>query len=545
MDLGIIAENENVQLEDRNKEMHQLGDPQDETGKLPGSKMGFPVRMVLSEVEKLKISKDLVELQIETNKMKEHYEMESFELKNKIQALESRVQELELGSARVTGERDSLRERLRALESSRQELAEEFIILKSNYQALGRELDQEVMRNEELTQELLSLAKESIHTPGLAHQSSLELGRGRAAGHPCSARRGKPEDEAASEHEQQELEGNLLGNQDHIKVELEKLKKTHDEQQQKLEERVLALGQELQEAKGAVGAGRRRLAEQSAVLLTSQGQLQEVEAENSRLQLRLKELNEEYRSRLAQYIRDVANYMDSKPSSVTGHSKGPAGQAAMKNFVDSMLRDIRASYKSREEQLARAARGYKKRMKDLARKHENLLIAYGCPEPAGPSEWHIQEQQNCSVMSPKRASRDRFLCSFQAAAGADPVRGEQCHGLWPCRVPLLYHRARAADKQLPGAEPPAGGKGKAGDAAPGTAEEKPERSPCLSSASRAEDLEQERSQLLTRAVVAEEQVSELQGYIDQHLARYKQEILQLRNAEGSQVPCARSASHQP
>lgn len=42
------------------------------------------------------------------------------------------------------------------------------------------------------------------------------------------------------------------------------------------------------------------------VLLTSQSQLQEVEAENSRLQLRLKQLNEEYRSRLAQYIKDVA-----------------------------------------------------------------------------------------------------------------------------------------------------------------------------------------------------------------------------------------------
>lgn len=61
-----------------------------------------------------------------------------------ILALESRVQELELGSARVTGERDSLQERLRALESSRQELAQEFIILKSNYLALGRELEQEV-----------------------------------------------------------------------------------------------------------------------------------------------------------------------------------------------------------------------------------------------------------------------------------------------------------------------------------------------------------------------------------------------------------------
>ncbi|NXJ23996.1 CCD78 protein, partial [Dicrurus megarhynchus] len=183
-----------VQLEDRNEGMHQLADPQEEMGKLPGSKTDFPGRMVLSEEEKLKISKDLVDLQIETNKMKERYETENFQLKNALQGLESRVQELELGSARVTEERDSLRERLRALESSRQQLAEEFIILKSNYLALGRELDQEVMRNEELTQELLSLAKESIHPPGPAQQPSPELGRGRAAGHPRSARRGKVRD---------------------------------------------------------------------------------------------------------------------------------------------------------------------------------------------------------------------------------------------------------------------------------------------------------------------------------------------------------------
>ncbi|NXO09032.1 CCD78 protein, partial [Oriolus oriolus] len=183
-----------VQLEDRNEGMQQLGDAQEEMGKLPGSKAGFPATMVLSEEEKLKISKDLVDLQIETNRMKERYEMENFQLKNTLQALESRVQELELGSARVTGERDSLRERLRALESSRQQLAEEFIILKSNYLALGRELDQEVMRNEELTQELLSLARESTHPAGSAQQSSPELGRGRAAGHPRSAQRGKVRD---------------------------------------------------------------------------------------------------------------------------------------------------------------------------------------------------------------------------------------------------------------------------------------------------------------------------------------------------------------
>lgn len=44
-----------VQLEHRNEEMHQLGDPQEEMGKLPGSKTAFPARVVLSEEETLKV----------------------------------------------------------------------------------------------------------------------------------------------------------------------------------------------------------------------------------------------------------------------------------------------------------------------------------------------------------------------------------------------------------------------------------------------------------------------------------------------------------
>jgi len=71
----------------------------------------------------------------------------------------------------------------------------------------------------------------------------------------------------------------------------------------------------------------------------------------------------------------LKDYMDSKSNN--GPRKAPADHAPMKRFVDSMLKDIRASYKSREEQLAGAARGYKKRMKNLVKKHENLLIAYG------------------------------------------------------------------------------------------------------------------------------------------------------------------------
>ncbi|NXP55981.1 CCD78 protein, partial [Heliornis fulica] len=133
-----------VQLQDRNERLYQPGDQQEKMEKLAGSKTDLPAKMVFSEEEKLKISKDLVDLQIETNKMKEQYETENFELKNMILALENRVLELELCSKKVSGERDALQERLHALETSRKELAEEYIILKSNYLALGKELEQEV-----------------------------------------------------------------------------------------------------------------------------------------------------------------------------------------------------------------------------------------------------------------------------------------------------------------------------------------------------------------------------------------------------------------
>ncbi|XP_074408859.1 coiled-coil domain-containing protein 78 isoform X3 [Zonotrichia albicollis] len=534
MDLGITAENES--LEDRNQEGQQPGDPQEEMGELPGSSMDFPARMVLSEEEKLKISKDLVDLQIETNRMKERYETENFQLKTMMQELERRVRELEQGrdSLReerdsLREERDSLRERLQGLESSRQELGQEFIILKSNYLALGRELDKEVLRNEELTQELLSLAKESSLPPGLAHPSSPGLGRGRAAGQPRSAHRGKqPEDAAAPEHEQQELERNLPGNQDHIKAELEKLKKRHEEQQQKLEERVLALGQELQEAKGAAGA------EHSAVLLSAQARLREVEAENARLQLQLKELNEEYRCRLAQCLGDLANYMDSKPSSVPGHSKAPADHAAMQSFVDSMLRDIQASYRRREEQLARAARGYRKRLKELAKKHENLLIAYGLQREqiralgstamdGGPAELHL------TITDPELLANS----------------SRELHGLRQHKARLELQLQELQQRSLKGASALAAPPEQQLDEEGWAEIRRKLREFTLNTQ---EELEQQRSQLLTRAVVAEEQVLELQGYIDQHLARYKQEILRLRKAEGSEVPPvprASSASQEP
>ncbi|KAM9555263.1 coiled-coil domain-containing protein 78 [Guaruba guarouba] len=538
MDFGIVAEKENVQLQDRDERLGQLRDLPERMGKLTGSKPDLSDRMGFSEEEKLKISKGLIDLQIETNKMKEQYETENFELKNMILALETRVLELELCSEKVSGERDALQESLRALETSRKELADEYIILKSNYLALGKELDQEVMKNEELSRELLNLANAN-RSPAMTGESFAELRRVRTTVHHLSAQKVNPEDVAASEHEQQKPERNLLGNQDHIKVELEKLKKTYDLQQQKMEERVMAMGKELQEAKCVTGDTQRKLTEQSVVLLSSQSQLQEVEAENSQLQLRLKELNEEYRSRLAQYIKDVADFMDSKSSNITGPSKAPAAHAPMKRFVDSMLKDIRASYRAREEQLARAARGYKKRMKDLVKKHENLLIAYrlqreqirslgSTAADCGPAELHFSitdpELLTNTTRELNRLREDKAKLEMQLhelqkkslkETSAFPLAPEQ---------PLDEEGWAEITKQLQ-----------------------------EFTHTTQKDLEQERSQLLTRAIVAEEQVSELQEYIDKHLARYKQEILQLRKprvlsagaADTHSLSRARTVRHEP
>ncbi|CAI5792290.1 DUF4472 domain-containing protein [Podarcis lilfordi] len=517
--------NENVQLQDRNERLcAKLGELQEKMGQVAGSKTDLSSRLVHSEEEKLKISKDFVDFQIETNKMRERHEAENFELKNLILTLESRILEVELHDEKTTGERDALQERLSALETNRKELADEYLVLKSNYLALGKEHEQEVTKNEELSRELLNLANARGNSPKSQVQNnkdSVELERVRALVHRLSARKVKPEEVVASEHERRKLERSLFGNQDHITAQIEKMKEMYNSQQQKLEERVVTQGKDLQEAKKAIRNTQHKLAEQSVVLLSSQSQLQEVEAENSRLQLQLKELNEEYRSRLLQYITDLAEHMDSKSvaAAAKGTSKSTFKPAHMKRFVDGMLQDIRASYKSREEQLAKATRGYKKRLQNLVKRHEGLLIAYRMQREQirslgshdldpGPPEHHFTIT-DAELLTSTSQELNRLREDKASLEG-------QLHE--------LQMKVKLSQNADSGTSPP-----HTLDEA-GWAELRKQLREFTQTTQ--EDLEKERSQLLTRAMVAEEQVAELQEYVDKHLVRYKQEILRLRKLLG-------------
>ncbi|XP_031749185.1 coiled-coil domain-containing protein 78 isoform X2 [Xenopus tropicalis] len=450
-----------------------------------------------------------------------------------ILTLENRLMSLELQKEKLAGEHEAVKERLQTVEVNRKELADEYIVLKSNYLALSKEHEKEVAKNDELSMELLNLVSQRgqdetySQSRVLVNEATAELERVKAMVNRLTARNIKPEDVVATEYERQKLERNLLGNQDHIREEIDNIKKIHETQQQRLEERIVAMGKELQEAKRAIRNTQHKMAEQMAVLLTSQSQLQEVEAQNSHLQLQLKELNEEYRSRLNRYIQDLAEYVD---GAARAGGKSQADSSRIKAFVDSMLSDMKASHRSREEQLAGAARQYKKRMQNLIRKHESLLIAYRMQREQmmasgnqdtdpGPPEHHF------SITDPE----------LQSQAGQELNLLREDKARLETQVRDLKEKKRLGDT--------------------GTANQHVEHNGALNEESWAEirkqlrefthntqeELEKERSQLLSRALVAEEQVAELQDYVDKHLARYKQEIMRLRKLLGSEGPRAVSA----
>lgn len=163
------------------------------------------------------------------------------------------------------------------------------------------------------------------------------------------------------------------------------------------------------------------------VLSACQGQLRQSEAENAQLQLQLKKLNEEHAVQLQRCARAVAvstgwggpvvrgrpRVLGSPspawvgppaarpPPRIVGSSVRPASPApsalapapphplqeyangvgrepaaaTLRTFLETTLEDMRAAHRRREQQLARAARAYRKRLADMSRRHEELLAA--------------------------------------------------------------------------------------------------------------------------------------------------------------------------
>ncbi|XP_032701827.1 coiled-coil domain-containing protein 78 isoform X2 [Lontra canadensis] len=311
----------------------------------------------------------------------------------------------------------------------------------------------------------------------------------------------QPEDFLSPKNEQQKL-----GDSGEWKRALEE----HKAQRQALETRVADLGRRLQGAREEARTAGQQLAAQAMVLSACQGHLRQAEAENAQLQLQLKKLNEEYALHLQRCARAVAEYAN-------GAGQEPAA-AALRTFLETTLEHIRAAHRSREQQLARAARAYRKRLSDLSRRHEELLAtrsvqqvladssgASGTPKVTFDSATLHLEPRSLHLVTKlghpeDQARQETKLRKLQAQKGPS----EASLGVTDPQGQEAASWAQIHQKLQ--------------DFSRGTQAE----------------LERERAQLLVRATMAEEQLSELQEYVDQHLGRYKQEILRLRKLTGTQ-----------
>ncbi|XP_078136183.1 coiled-coil domain-containing protein 78 [Sander vitreus] len=519
---------ENLQLRDKNERLFtKVGYLESRLGHLASSNTDLSCRLVQSEEEKLKISKEFVEEKILTNKMKEQFEEEKFELKNKILNQAGGITELEMERDNLFRELQSAEARLKVGEKSGQDWTEEYATLKKNYLALAKAHDEELAQSEELSAELLALAQaqDALRRQLQEQQQSVktttqglhgELDRVRALISRMSRNRVKLEDLAALDKEQKSMEKTLLGNQDEIKDMLEKMKNSYEEQLKKLEVKVVAMGKAHQENKRAIHNQQQELFEQSGALMCSQSQVKEVEEENSMLQLQVKELNEEYRARLVCYLQDLAEYIDG-----VGEGKSPSETSEMRAYVDSMLQDVRSSYRVREEQLASAARSYKKRLQKITKTHHALLIAY-------------------------RVQRELVLAKPES--GLDPGPPEACFSLEPTELRhetekelqhLRQDKARlegqlqVAREQVAVLKMPVQNLSQQDSACEESWTDIRKQLREITDSTLVNS-EKERTLLITRATVAEAQVSELQDYIDNHLGRYKEEISHLCRLHGIQ-----------
>ncbi|XP_040604286.1 coiled-coil domain-containing protein 78 isoform X2 [Mesocricetus auratus] len=287
-----------------------------------------------------------------------------------------------------------------------------------------------------------------------------------------------------SGHHQVPLQEEPSGGQQKLQEELKRVLEHHGVRQQALETRVAVLGRQLQGAQEEARVAGQRLAAQAMVLSTCQGQLRQAEAENAQLQLQLKKLNEEYAVRLQCYAKETVETANS------------TDQAALQTFLEATLQDIRAAHRSREQQLAQAARTYRKRLADLSWRQELLLTTYRATfatainlEPL-PMQWatelgHRREDEY---------GRHRTLLLYPEKASGEASKEGRSQ-------PVTLDTASRAQIQ--------------------------QKLQDFSQDTQAE-LERERAQLMVRATMAEQQLSELQEYVDQHLGRYKQEIQRLR-----------------
>ncbi|XP_078318068.1 coiled-coil domain-containing protein 78-like isoform X1 [Crassostrea virginica] len=515
---------ENLRLKDDNERLKtRLDGMQNKFGSMAHTKTDLSQQLLMTEEEKLKVSQSLVEMQIENNKIREDAESNKFELTNKILVLTNNLVEAESERDKHIRAARNAKERLQEMEKERKDLADEYVVLKTNYLALVREHEKEAKRNDELSIELLNLVNAKAALMKQIHALSdsdtgigdpdAEVSRVKAFVIKNSSGKVKADEILGSQTERSQVENTLFNNKRRYERDMERIRKEHGDDRQRLEAKMTSVQKELQESRNLARERQRRLAELNSALIVARGEKEQLELQLNRLQHKVKDLGEDYRGRLIKYVEDIAEFVDKSNAGPDGHSSG-----RMRDYVENMHKDIARSHKEREEQLSLAAQQYRETKRNLLHKYEELLIHYRnlrlqCEERGlddidmGPDETELKlsdseiNSSNLREITRLKGENNKLKQTLDNYKSKFGVSDEEDVRMRPGEKPA--ETWAALRKQL--------------------------REYTLNTQ---KDLEEERAKLMSENIVLKEQLKESQDYIDHHLVRYKQEIVKLRKMLG-------------
>lgn len=520
-------EMQNLQLKDENERLRtRMDSMQHKFGTLATTKTDLSSELLLSEEEKLKLSQACVDLQIENNKIREEAEATKFELTNKILMLEHELVEAQDQRDKAIRQAKAARDRLAEMEKDRKDLADEYVVLKTNYLALVREHEKETARNEELSIELLNLVNAkaalmkqvAILSNGDTYHSGeadAEVDRVKAIVIQNSSGKVKIDEILGSQRDRESVERTLFASKKRYESDLERIRREYGEETGKKDKQLGDLQKDFLDTRNLARDRQQKIAELNAALIIARSEKENLEMQRNRLQHKVKDLGEDFRARLVKYIDDIADYVD-KGSGVPDGKR----DKRLKEYVDSMLKDMSMSHKEREDQLSQAAQGYREAKRHYMHKYEELLCAFRKqrltaeargiePIDLGPDEHQLKLDEG-EVKSGHLREINRLKTELTD-------RNAELGGLK--KKYGLTDDFRDMNVYRPGEKPPESW----------AALRKQLREFTLNTQ---QQLEDERSKLLSENEMLKEQLKESQTYIDSHLARYKQEVVRLRKLLG-------------
>jgi coiled-coil domain-containing protein 78 len=393
--------------EDNRAVFNKLQEFRKKYNELVGNKAKLQEVLIAAEQEKLKISKALVDLQIENNELVERSENDKYELVTKLLNAENEIMESERKEQKKMSNVDELKSKIIKLTKEKKDLAMEFITLKTNYMNVTKDLNKELSKNEELGVELLTLVNQKNAMESEQNAISLERDQLKKEHvkltHEMSLMQGAMRDIEDKLNNEQELserlradklradmelsrlaieaekdkvvmDRNLTGIQRDRDTETMTLRKASEQEQKRFAEQKLAMQGKLKEYETSV----RKLERAGVDMQKDQGQRMQEEnrlkAENAALEHRIKSLTDNYRSKLLEYLNENNN-------------ADGEGEEQRKT----MMADLTSNYQRAEEKRNREIKQLRKTAYELTYQKRTIFKEY------------MDMRHRCSDLDPKNA----------------------------------------------------------------------------------------------------------------------------------------------